>query len=332
VNDLRGSRTQSISRRQLLAAGLSAGVLPRLARADDFPSKPIRLMVGFAAGGGVDIAARIVAPRLADDLKGTVVVDNKAGASGMICSEYVAKSPADGYTLMFTGGSAVAIAPQLVAKPSINSLTELMPVNTIGASPLVISLHPSLGIRTLQDFLAAARSRSLTLGSAGNGTLTHLTIEMLSQLTGGKIVHVPYKGGGPAVIDGIAGHVDGIVTDIPPVQQHFREGRLIPVAVTSERPIDLLPGVSPANVALPGFTATSWFGIFAPAGTPAAIVDRLSASLAKVAARDDVVAQLKAGGVIPYSYPNPEQFRRFVAEEYSRWGKLVRERHISAAS
>lgn len=321
-----------LTRRDMLALGAAAAVAPSIGWAQDFPAKPIRLMVGFASGGGVDLTARLLGPHLSEELKSSIVVENKSGASGMICSEYVARAQPDGYTLMFTGGSAVAIAPHLVAKPPINSLTDLAPINTIGASPLVISMHPSLGARNLQEFITLARTRKLTLGSAGTGSLTHLSIELLSQATGGNITHVPYKGGGPALVDALAGHVNGIVSDIPPVFQHYQEGRLVPVGITSEQRIDILPHVAPVNELVKGFSAASWFGFFAPAKTPQAIVDRMSAAILKVAAREDLRAQLKKAGVLPGAQPTPEAFRKFVAEESARWGKVVRDKGITMAS
>jgi tripartite-type tricarboxylate transporter receptor subunit TctC len=320
----------TLSRRELLALGAAFSLAPTSAWCEDYPARPIRLMVGFAPGGGVDVSARIIAPRLGEELKTTIVVDNKAGASGMICSEYVARATPDGYTLMYTGGSAVTIAPQLVAKPPINSLTDLVPVNVVGASPLVISMHPGAGIRTLAEFMAQARSRDLKLASAGIGTLTHLTIELLSQATGGRIVHVPYKGGGAALADALAGHVDGMVSDIPPVFAQFQDGRLVPVAVTSEQRVDMLPAVPTMNEVVRGFTAASWNGLFAPKGTPQAIVEKVSAALVKVVGREDIAAQLKKAGVIPGPSASAEAFRSFVAGEFNRWGKLVKERNIVA--
>jgi tripartite-type tricarboxylate transporter receptor subunit TctC len=319
----------TIGRREVLAFGAAALLVPGAGRAQEFPSRPIRLMVGFSPGGGVDFSARVVAPRIAEELKGSMVVENRAGASGMICSEFVAKSPPDGYTLMYTGGSAVTIAPQLVAKPPINSLTDLIPVNCMGASPLVIAASTKLGARNLAEFLALAKSRQISMGSAGVGTLTHLTIEMLSQVTGGRVVHVPYKGGGAALVDALAGHVDAMVSDIPPVYQHFQEGRLVPIAVTNDQRVDLLPQVPTMNEAVTGFTAVSWFGLFLPARTPQAIVDKISAAVIKIGAMEDVAEQLKKAGVLVRVYRTPELFRQFVASEYSRWGALVKERGIS---
>lgn len=321
--------TARVSRRELLALGALACAAPITGWAQDFSAKPVRLIVAFAPGGGVDVSARIIAPRLGDELKTPVIVENKVGASGMIGSEFVAKAAPDGFTLLYTGGSAISIVPQLVAKPPINSLTDLVPVNVAGASPLVISLHPSVGIRSLAEFLAQARTRDLKLASAGIGTLTHLTIELLSQATGGRIVHVPYKGGGAAVADALAGHVDGMISDIPPVFQHFQDNRLVPIALTSEQRMDLLPQVPTVHEALKGFTASSWNAVFAPKGTSKAIVDKVNAALVKVVSREDVAAQLKKAGVVPGPYPSPEAFRAFVASEYERWGKLVKDRNIT---
>ena len=316
-------------RRQLLMLGAAVGLAPALAMTQQYPSRPVRLVNGFAVGGGVDYAVRLIAPALGDELKGTMVVENKVGASGMIAAQQVAKSPPDGYTLMITGGSAVMIAPQTVASPNFNPLADLVPINSVGGSPLGIAVHPSLGVRTLKDLITLSRTRQVTIASAGTGTMTHLTIELLIQAApGGDIVHVPYKGGGAAVIDALAGHVNGMVSDIPPMYQHFQEGRLVPLAITSDKRFDILPNVPTANETVPGFSAVSWTCAFAPAKTPQAIIDKVSAAIVKVVAREDISAQLNKGGIIPGSKPTPEAFRKFVEEEYQRWGKLIREKNI----
>jgi tripartite-type tricarboxylate transporter receptor subunit TctC len=321
---------RQILRRDFLVIGAAACVMPSGSWAQDYPVKPIRMFVAHAAGGGVDLSARLVSDVLTADLKAPVVIENKAGASGMLCADYVAKARPDGYSLMICGGSAVTIAPHFVGQPSFNAMTDLTPVNTIGASPLAISLNPGLGIRTLREFMEAARTRSVTLGSAGGGSLTHLVIEKLSQATGGRILHVPYKGGGPGVIDALGGHVDGMVTDLPPVQQHFRSGALIPISITSERRSDLLSDVPTLSEAIPGFAATSWLGYFAPAKTPQLIVDKISAALMRAVARDEIANQLKKTGIEPYSYPTPGEFGTFFRDEYNRWGAFIRESGIKA--
>ena len=248
----RGERAKqavcAVKRRQLLMLGAAVGLAPALAMAQQYPSRPVRLVNGFAVGGGVDYAVRLIAPALGDELKGTMVVENKVGASGMIAAQQVAKLPPDGYTLMITGGSAVMIAPQTVASPNFNPLADLVPINSVGGSPLAIAVHPSLGVRTLKDLIALSRTRQVTIASAGTGTMTHLTIELLAQAaSGGDILHVPYKGGGAAVIDALAGHVNGMVSDIPPMYQHFQEGRLVPLAITSDMRFDIVPNVSTAT-------------------------------------------------------------------------------------
>ncbi|MEJ8850748.1 tripartite tricarboxylate transporter substrate binding protein [Variovorax rhizosphaerae] len=322
-----------LQRRQWLTFAAAAAVMasPGLARAQQFPSKPIRLLNGFAAGGGSDNVVRLVTPALAAELKATLVVENKTGASGMIAVDYVVKAPPDGYTLLMTPGSSVMIAPQAAPKPTFDALTDLVPINTLGGSPLVISAHPSLKVRTLKELIALSRTRPISIASAGTGTMTHLVIELLIKATGDTFTHVSYKGSAPGIVDAIGGHVDAIVSDISSAMQHFSDGRLIPLAVTSEQRFDLLPNVPTANDTLPGVTGMNWTCAFAPAKTPQAIVDQISAAMVKVVARDDIRASLKQNGLIPITYRDPEAFRKFVVEEYTRWGKLIRERNIVAS-
>lgn len=320
-----------LRRREWIAFTAAFMAAPALAQAQaqQYPSsKPIRLLNGFAAGGGSDIVVRLVAPALGAELKATMIVENKTGASGMIAADHVAKSAPDGYTLLVTPGSAVMIAPQTSPKPPFDALTDLVPINTIGGSPLVISVHPSLGVRTLKDLVALSRTRKISMASAGTGTMTHLVIELLIKSTGDNFTHVAYKGSSPGIVDAIGGHVDGIVSDISSAMQHFNEGRLIPLAVTSAQRFDQLPNVPTANDTLPGLTAVSWTCAFAPAKTPQAILDKLSDAIVRVVARDDISASLKQNGLIPVTYRDPAAFRTFVAEEYARWGKLIREKHI----
>lgn len=298
--------------------------------AQAFPSKPIRLVVGYTPGGSNDIVARIIAPPLGEALNTSVVVDNRPGASGAIGADHVAKSAPDGYTLLAASASPVVITPHTLPKIPFNTLTDFTPINTVGLTPEAIAVGPKLKIGSLKELLALARTQSVSLASSGNGGLPHLTIELLTQASRGKILHVPYRGAAPAISDTLAGHVDGIVMDLPPLYPLIQEGKLTALAMTSEKRFDLLASVPTAQEELPGFTVTNWMGVFAPAKTPKAVVDQINAALQKVVARDDVKQQLLKAAVVPSIMASPDAFQKFVADEFQRWGKLVKDRNIVA--
>ena len=298
--------------------------------AQAFPSKPIRLVVGYTPGGSNDIVARIIAPPLGEALNTSVVVDNRPGASGAIGADHVAKSAPDGYTLLAASASPVVITPHTLPKIPFNTLTDFAPINTVGLTPEAIAVGPKLKIGSLKELLALARTQSVSLASSGNGGLPHLTIELLTQASRGKILHVPYRGAAPAISDTLAGHVDGIVMDLPPLYPLIQEGKLTALAMTSEKRFDLLASVPTAQEELPGFTVTNWMGVFAPAKTPKAVVDQINAALQKVVARDDVKQQLLKAAVVPSIMASPDAFQKFVADEFQRWGKLVKDRNIVA--
>ncbi len=323
-------RGRAFARRSLLALGIAVGIAPGFAFAQDYPNKPVRMVVGYPPGGSNDIVARIIAPRLAEALGVSVVVENKAGVSGAIGADFVAKSAPDGHTLFLASASPVVITPHTIPKIPFNTLTDFAPINTVGLTPEAIAVAPSLGVKNLKEMLALARTRQVSLASSGTGGLPHLTIELLIQASKGNIVHVPYKGAGPAVSDTLAGHVNGIVMDVPPLFPFIQDKRLHALAVTSAKRVEFLPNVPTAQEELPGFNVTNWVGLFAPAKTPKPVVDKLNAALGKVVAREDVRAQLLKVAVVPSTMSSPEAFQQFVAAEFHRWGKLVKDKNIVA--
>lgn len=314
------------------ALALTASAWGLQAQAQAYPSKPIRLLVGYLPGGGVDFTARTIAPALGEALNTTVVVENKAGASGTLSGDFVAKSAPDGYTLLYAPGSAITTAPQTMTKPPFDVLNDLAPVNMVGESPLIIAMNPGLGVRNVKELIELSRKRTVNLASGGAGGMSHLTIEMLSQAANGRITHVAYKGGSPAIVDAMAGHVDGTLADFPPLLPMFKDKRLVPVGVTSEKRVEFLPDVPTVSEDIPGFVALSWYGIFVPAKTPPEVIDKINAALAKALAREDVRTQLKNAAVLPKTLASPAAFRSFVADDYARWGKLIRERNIVAGN
>jgi tripartite-type tricarboxylate transporter receptor subunit TctC len=312
------------------AMAVTAALMPTAGAAADYPTKPIRLVVGYTSGGSNDIAARIIAGPLGKALGTAVVVENRPGASGSVGADHVAKSAPDGYTLLAASASPVVITPHTLAKVPFNTLTDFRPINTVGVTPEAIAVGPGLKVRTLAELLDRARTQDVTLSSSGTGGLPHLTIELLIQASRGRIVHVPYKGAAPAITDTLAGHVDGIVMDLPPLYPLVQDGRLTALAVTSDRRFELLPGVPTAREELPGFNVTNWMGVFAPAQTSPLVVERINAALLEVVAREDVRQQLLKAAMVPSVMPSSDAFRTFVADEYKRWGKLVKDKNISA--
>ena len=319
----------AISRRNLLVWWVTTGMFPGISVAQDLSSKPVRLMVGVPPGGSNDFAARLIAPYLGEALGTTVIVENKVGAAGTIATDFVAKSAPDGTTLYFGGTGPILIAPQAMPKVPFNFLSDITPINMVGETPLAIAVSPALGVKTLQEFIALSRSRPLSLGSTGTGGLPHLVIESLIQSSRGNILHVPYKGGGPAINDALGGHVSGVVQDVPTFIPFHEQGKLIILAVTSAKRVDFLPNIQTVNEVLPDFFgATSSLGLYAPARTPKPIIDKINSALMKAVAHDDFRARLLKAGIVPVTMASPDAFQKATVEEYHRWGKLLRQKGI----
>jgi tripartite-type tricarboxylate transporter receptor subunit TctC len=317
-----------LSRRELLALGIAAGLAPGAAFAEDFPSKPIRILVGATPGGSIDYGARVIAKPLSELLKTPVIVENKPGAAGVISTEYVARSPADGYTLLFGTPSPIIIAPQAMPNARVNALTDLIAINTVSTAPLAIAVNPKLEVRRLKDLVALSKTRPITMGLPLAGSVSHLVVEMTAKATGCNFMNVPYKGAGPALSDAIAGHIDATVSDVGVFLPMHKEGKLRIVMVTSEKRLDVLPDVPTASEDAPGLVVTDWLGLFAPAKTPRPIIDKINSALVKTVAREDVQAAFQRASASASALAGPEQFQKFVAAEYLRYGQLVRERHI----
>ncbi|MCW0207120.1 tripartite tricarboxylate transporter substrate binding protein [Achromobacter veterisilvae] len=301
-----------------------AAAAPALA-ADNFPSKPIRLIVSYPPGGSNDIAARIIAPELGQALGASVVVENRAGASGVIGADHVAKSDPDGYTLLLSSISPIVLAPQTMKSPPFYAPKAFKAVNMMALTPEAIAVGPRLsGVKTLKELLDRAKTQQITLSSSGSGGLPHLTIELLRKVQG-NILHVPYKGAGPAVTDTLGGHVDGIVMDLPPLYSLIKENRLTALAVTSEKRVDFLADVPTAQEFLPGFNVENWVGIFAPAGTPDAIVAKVDAALRHAVAQPKVKTALADAAMAPAVMDTPQDFQKRLADDYVRWGKVIQD-------
>src|SRR6516164_6116845 len=268
-----------------------ATVLPAAEdEAASYPDRPIKIFVGFSAGGGTDVAARILAQKLTEALGQSVVVENRPGASGMIAAETVAKSAADGYTLMMGTQTTLAVAPALYRKFSIDAARDFAGVAMAGVSPLVLVVHPSSPAQSVKDLIARAKAQpgSLNFGSGGLGTTPHMAGELFSIQAGIKLVHVAYRGEAPAINDLLGGQIPLIFANLSAVIGNVRAGSLRALAVTSLQRSPSAPDIPTiAEVALPGFDAATWFALVAPAGTPREIVDRINAEVTRIVAQSD---------------------------------------------
>ena len=306
-----------------------AGVTP-VVSGQSFPAKPLRLIVPFAPGGANDIIARGVAPELSAILGQQLIVDNRGGASGQIGAEAVAKSPPDGYTLMLVSSSVMSHGPAAFPKLRYDMERDFAPVGRVCELPLVIVMHPSVPVRTTKQLIALAKSRpnDLRMGIGGTGTTSHLVQELFHVATGTKMLIVPYKGAGPALVDLLGGHLDGRIDQIPSSLPHIQSGRLRAIAVTTTRRAQLLPEVpTVAESAVPGFDASTVIGIFAPIATPQDLVQRLNVALVKALAAPAIKERFASQGA--EAYPStPDELGRFVREDTAKWRKVVQQAGI----
>jgi tripartite-type tricarboxylate transporter receptor subunit TctC len=304
--------------------------LPLAVWAQAFPSKPIRLVVPFSAGGTTDVIARIVGQKLGNALGQQILVDNRAGANGNIGTDAVAKSAADGYTLVMSFDGTMTINPSTYKKLSFDPIKDLAPVINIGQVPLLIVVHPTVKAKTIQDFVALAKAApaSIFYSSAGNGSTGHLTGELFASRAGIKMNHVPYKGGAPALQDLLAGQIQMLVTALPTVEAHLASGKLLALAVSSAKRLPGLPNVPTlAESGFTGFDVSSWYGLLAPAGTPDAIVDKLNGEIGKLLKHKDVVERFEALGVEPVG-GSRQQFATTIKADTARWSKVVKDTGI----
>ena len=285
--------------------------------------QPLRIILGYPPGGSTDIVARILQPVLAQELGVPIVIENKAGANGTIGVNAVAKAAPDGNTLLLITSSPIVVVPH-VQKTPYNTLTDLAPISLVGQSPEALGINPSLPVKTLAELLAHAKQEDLRLASSGNGGLPHLAIELLKSSTGGRVLHVPYNGTGPAITAAMGGHVDGVVVDLAALMPHFKSGKLRPLVVTSEERDSFIPDVPTAKEqGLGAFIAVNWMGVYAPAHTPAATVAKLHAAIVKAVSMPEVAAKLRGTALQPVTSTSPAEFSRFVASEFARWGKVA---------
>ena len=308
-----------------------AGLSPASLCAQDFPSKPIRIIVPWAPGGNVDITARAIAPGLGAALGTSVIVENKPGAGGTLGTVQVVKSPPDGYMLTLGSTAAVTISPSVYKGVDYDPVKDLLAIGAIHNSPLVLTAALKTPVADYKQFVALAKARGgqLSVGTPGIASTNHLTIELVSTLAGITVTHVPYKGAGPALQDLVGGQLDMMVDQIPPSIPHIKEGRIRAIAVTSTKRMPTLPDVPTFDeLGLQGFQASTFTGLFGPAGLPAPVLDKLTAALAKTLADPVLRERFIATGVEMLDM-NRAQFAAFVAADFAKWAKIVKDAKIT---
>ena len=317
--------------RRALAIATFALALPCLATAQDIPKKPLTIVVGFEAGGAADHAARTVAKKLAENLGTTVVVENKTGAGGNIAHEFVSRAAADGSIILLGSVGPLAIAPHLT-KLRYDPEKDLAPL-TMGMNfPNVLVVPPSLGVKTFAEFMALARKSpgKLNYGSTGVGSASHLAGELFNAIGGVDIVHIPFKGGAPAMTELLAGRISAYFATMSTAGPHIAAGRLIPLATTGLTRAPFLPDLpTVAEAGLPGFTATNWYAFVAPGKTPAATLDRWNEELVKAIKAPEVSDELTRAGLLP-APGTRDELARTIAQESRTWGKVIADRKITA--
>jgi tripartite-type tricarboxylate transporter receptor subunit TctC len=297
--------------------------------AQSYPSRPVRVVVPFAPGGATDIVTRVVAQKLGEAWGQTVVVDNRAGAGGNIGADITAKAAPDGYTLLMTSGSIVTANQHMYRKMPFSPEKDLVAVTNVASGPQIVAVHPSFAAKTLKDFIAAAKAkpRSLSFGSAGVATQTHLAAENFMHTAGIDLVHVPYKGEGPALSDLVGGQIQMVTPNLSAAIGFVQGGKLRALAVTSKERAKQVPDVPAASETLPGFENLGWFGFMAPAGTPKAVIDKVYQDTVKALQSPDIRARFEQLGMMPVGNA-PDAFAKDIRNESGRWAKIIRERKL----
>jgi tripartite-type tricarboxylate transporter receptor subunit TctC len=298
-------------------------------QAQDYPSRPIHMVVPYAAGGGTDFVARAVSDKLSTSLGQPVVIENKAGANGALGSDAVAKAAPDGYTLLTGAAGTMVVAPHLGPLP-FNPAKDLAPITALGTSAFVVAVNPDVAAKTLPELIALAKEQpgKINFGSSGTGGSPHLAAELFQSMANVKMVHVPYKGLSLAITDLLGGHIQVLFADVGLAVPFIKDGKMRALAITSSNRSPLLPDVPTVSEAgVPGYDARTWYGLFAPAGTPRAIVERLAAAANKALESDDLRAKLATQG-LEAAGGTPAQFATFMRSESSKWERVIRQANI----
>ena len=295
--------------------------------AAEYPAKPIRFVIAFPPGGASDVLTRLVGGRLSESLGQSLVYDNRPGAGGNIAGEIVAKSPPDGYTLLMGNNAILATNASLYKNMGFDPVKDLAPVVLLASQPNILVVHPSLPVKSVKELVALARARpgQLNYASSGSGLAAHLAGEMFKSMTGTSMVHIPYKGAGPALIDMLAGQCQVMFATALSVQPHLKSGRLRPLAVTTAKRSPSMPDLlTVAEAGVPGFEATTWHGVVAPSGTPQPVIGRLNGEINKVLQMPDVRERLTTQGAEVIG-GTPKEFADYIKAEIPRWAKVIRD-------
>jgi tripartite-type tricarboxylate transporter receptor subunit TctC len=320
----------ALLQRAALVALTLTFALAGTALAQGYPNKPIRIIVPYAPGGSTDVVFRIVAPRLTEEFGQSVIVENRPGASSTIGLDIAAKAPPDGYVLG-VANIAYGANPSLIRKMPFDSEKDLLPVTQVAVISLILSLHPSIPARSVKQLIALARAHpgELNYGSAGNGSANHLATARFMHMTGLKLVHIPYKGGGPAVVSLVSGETSMLIATIPSAIEHIKSGRLIGLAVSRAQRDASLPNVPTiAEAGVPGYEAIEWNGVMVPAGTPPTVINRLHQAFVKVLAVPAVRERIAGVGAEVVA-SSPQEYAVFLRKELATWSKVVRDLNIT---
>lgn len=308
--------------RYLLVACVLASAV---SHAQTYPTKPVRLIIPFAPGGGNDILGRLIGGKLSELIGQQVVIDNRAGAGGTIGAELAAKAAPDGYTLVIGHIGTLAVNPTLYPKLAYDPLRDFQPISLFAKVANMMVIHPSLPAKSVKDLIALARAKPgmLVYGSGGNGGAGHLATEYFKLLAKVDIRHIPYKGTGPALVDLLAGQTQLIFAGIPGTVAHVKSGRLRPLAVSTAKRLAIFPDVPTVAETVPGYEATQWYGVLAPTGTPAAVVSRLNREIDTGLKDPRIQERLVAGGSEPFA-STPEEFSAYIKAEIARWAPVIK--------
>jgi tripartite-type tricarboxylate transporter receptor subunit TctC len=322
--------------RKLLVAGVALllGIATIGAQAQTkYPDHPVKVVVGFSAGGGTDVAARVIAQKLTETMGQTFVVENRPGASGLIASEQVAKSPADGYTIMVGSQTTLAVAPALYRKIQIDATKDFTGVAMVGISPLVAVVNANSPIKSIKDLIAFAKEKNGTMnfGSGGVGTTPHMAGELFAFSAGIKWVHVAYRGEAPGINDLLGGQIPFMFSNLSVVLGNVQGGKLRALAVTSSKRVPALPDVPTIAETFPGFDAATWFALVAPAGTPPDIVMKINAEVTKIMAMPEVLKRFETIGMIPDENRTPAEINGYVKSEIAKWAKVIKDASVKPA-
>jgi len=315
---------------RIIAATFALSLLPGTAAAQAWPSKPVKIVVPFVAGGATDVVARLLAQKLTEAWGQSVVVENRAGAGGNIGADVVAKSPPDGYTILMTSGSIVTANPYIYKAMPFDPAKDLVPITNVASGPQVIVVNSGVAAKDLREFIAMAKAApgKVNYGSAGVGTQTHLAFENFLYSAGADMTHVPYKGEAAVITDLMGGQIQAATPNLGAAMGFIKDGKLRALAVTSRERNPQLPDVPAASEVIPGFENAGWFGLMAPAGTPKEIVDRIHRDSARILTSEEFRGKLAQQGMVPVAN-SPADFAAAIRDESARWAKVVKERGLA---